>query len=180
MTQAFYPPGTSPGPLFCWPCDPKGKLQNYIWDNWYSPRSTHQRFDTQAFEADDYCPSSAQAGFRPDEVISYPALLLEPFVRAQVQYRYERGPLQTIEDAFKPLLRKINAWFGKLKLVVYFILGLITCTLIKWLFPILKLLNTPFRGTDDMRFNIRNTQEHGLHYLAYLGFTVRYCSTSLS
>ncbi|KAL9014732.1 MAG: hypothetical protein Q9173_000622 [Seirophora scorigena] len=36
-----------------------------------------------------------QAGFKPGEEVPYPALWVEPWVRARVQARYERGPLHS-------------------------------------------------------------------------------------
>ncbi|KAL9013500.1 MAG: hypothetical protein Q9180_009012 [Flavoplaca navasiana] len=98
---------------------------------------------------------AAQAGFHSDEVVPYPALLLEPCMRTIVQYRYQwgflqkmedagkallRGSLQTMEDAGKALLRKIDAWFGKLKLWVYRILGFVAFALIMWILSILAPL----------------------------------------
>ncbi|KAL8887998.1 MAG: hypothetical protein Q9192_006243 [Flavoplaca navasiana] len=89
---------------------------------------------------------AAQAGFRPDEVVPYPALLLEPCIRTIVQYRYQRGPLQTMEDAGKSLLRKIDAWFGKLKLWVYCILGFVAFAPIMWILSILAPPIAPLIG----------------------------------
>ncbi|KAL8836712.1 MAG: hypothetical protein Q9176_006133 [Flavoplaca citrina] len=89
---------------------------------------------------------AAQAGFRPDEVVPYPALLLEPFVRVKVQYRHGQGPLQTMEDAGKALLRKIGAWSSKPILWVYRILGLVAFALIMWILSILAPPIMPFIG----------------------------------
>ncbi|KAI4274795.1 MAG: hypothetical protein LQ337_003667 [Flavoplaca oasis] len=97
---------------------------------------------------------AAQAGFRPDEVVPYPALLLEQLVRVTVQYRHKRGVLQTMEDAVKAPLREIGAWFGKLKLWVYRILVLIACALIAWLLFILAPVIKPFFAAVNWSFGI--------------------------
>ena len=101
---------------------------------------------------------AAPGGFRPDEVVPYLALLLEPFVRAQVKYRYMRSPLQTMEDALEPLLRRIQAWFGKLMLGGYIILVLGACYLIMWLLSIFAPLIPPlialFQGLKWIAINL--------------------------
>ncbi|KAL9011459.1 MAG: hypothetical protein Q9180_009191 [Flavoplaca navasiana] len=52
----------------------------------------------------------AQAVFRPGEVVPYPAVWLDRYIKARVRYRYGRGPLKTMNAGWKAILRRIDGF----------------------------------------------------------------------
>ena len=80
------------------------------------------------------------SGFRPDEEVTYAALLLEPWIRATVQYRYGQGPLQTISNRWKTFTGKMMGCFGKLKMVMFGTLVFLACAIVMWLVWLLSPL----------------------------------------
>lgn len=71
--------------------------------------------------------------FRQDEEVPYLALLLEPFIRASVQYRYGQGPLQTMSNHWKAFTGKMMGLFRELKMVMFGILVFLACAVVMWL-----------------------------------------------
>lgn len=63
----------------------------------------------------------------------YPALWVEPWVRG-----YERGSFYTVHQVWRDFTGKTQDWFWKLKMVMYGILFLLGCWLIRWLRGVLE------------------------------------------
>ncbi|KAL8840858.1 MAG: hypothetical protein Q9176_003601 [Flavoplaca citrina] len=69
-----------------------------------------------------------QAGFQPGEVVPYPALWVEPWVRG-----YERGSFYMVHQGWRGFTGKMQDWYWKLKMVMYGVLVLLACWSIRWL-----------------------------------------------